>query len=151
MSASGRAALTFFWPQLGRQVRVEGAVTRASDAEAAADFLARPAVARATALVGRPREPLVDDAGYVAARAAAAARIDAEPMTVPDAWALWRIAAHSVEFWQAAHDRAHLRLRYSRIDGELDPRAALAVDVSRLRSAAQRTRLEIRRAPIMVR
>ena len=118
MSASGTAALTFFWPQLGRQVRVEGEVTRLSDAEAAADFLARPAAARATALVGRPRDPLVDDAGYLAARAEAAARIDAEPMTVPDAWALWRIAAVSVEFWQAAHDRAHLRLRYLRRDGD---------------------------------
>src|SRR5690606_4284987 len=58
MAASGRAALTFFWPALGRQVRIEGEVRRASDAEAAADFLARPAEARATALVGRPRPGL---------------------------------------------------------------------------------------------
>lgn len=117
MTASGRAALTFFWPQLGRQVRVEGTVTRAADAEAAADFLARPIEARATALVGRPAEAPTGDADYTRARAAARARLDAEPEHVPGTWALWRIEPGSVEFWQAAHDRAHIRLRYRR-DGE---------------------------------
>ena len=115
MEATGQAALTFFWPQLGRQVRVEGAVTRAPDAEAAADFLARPAAARATALVGRPSAHLEGAATYLAARAEAAARIDAEPTTVPESWALWRILPGGVEFWQAAHDRAHVRLRYTRL------------------------------------
>lgn len=114
MAASGRAALTFFWPQLGRQVRVEGTVSRATDAEAAADFLARPAPARATALVGRPDVALTGDTQYAEARAAAAARIDADPGTVPASWALWSIDAQTVEFWQAAHDRAHIRLRYLR-------------------------------------
>lgn len=116
MTASGRAALTFFWPQLGRQVRVEGAVTRATDAEAAADFLARPVDARATALVGRPIGELSGDAEYERTRAGARARLDTEPELVPVGWALWRIAATTVEFWQASHDRAHLRLRYSRAD-----------------------------------
>ncbi|QEO09445.1 pyridoxine/pyridoxamine 5'-phosphate oxidase [Protaetiibacter larvae] len=114
MLASGRAALTFFWPSLGRQVRVEGAVRRAPEAESAADFLARPASARATALVGRPSAALADEAAYRAARDAAAARLEAEPGLVPPEWALWRIVAELVEFWQASDDRAHVRLRYRR-------------------------------------
>lgn len=114
MSASGAAALTFFWPQLGRQVRVEGTVGRAPDAEAAADFLARPAGARASALVGRPSATLSGSAEYAAARAEALARTEADPGVVPAEWALWRIAPATVEFWQAAHDRAHVRLRYRR-------------------------------------
>ncbi len=114
MTASGRAALTFFWPQLGRQVRVEGEVSRAPDAEAAADFLARPEAARATALVGRPTATLADDSAYAAARADALTRIQADPDAVPVEWALWNIEATAVEFWQAAHDRAHIRLRYRR-------------------------------------
>jgi pyridoxamine 5'-phosphate oxidase len=116
MAASGRAALTFFWPALARQVRVEGEVRRASDAEAAADFLARPAEARATALVGRPRPVLEGDAEYVEARAEALARVSEAEGTVPESWALWSIVPGTVEFWQAAHDRAHVRLRY-RADG----------------------------------
>lgn len=114
MAASGTAALTFFWPQLGRQVRVEGGVTRAPEDEAASDFLARPAAARATALVGRPTDALSGDVEYATARAEAVARIAADPELVPENWALWRIRATTVEFWQAAHDRAHRRLRYTR-------------------------------------
>lgn len=116
MAASGRAALTFFWPALGRQVRIEGEVRRAPDAEAAADFLARPAEARATALVGRPRPVLEGDAEYAEARAEALARVGEAAETVPESWALWSIVPGTVEFWQAAHDRAHVRLRY-RADG----------------------------------
>ncbi|AYF97285.1 pyridoxine/pyridoxamine 5'-phosphate oxidase [Protaetiibacter intestinalis] len=114
MAASGVAALGFFWPALGRQVRVEGEVRRADAAEAAADFLARPVEARATALVGRPAPVLAGDAEYAAARAAARTRVEADPGLVPASWALWRVVPSTVEFWQAAHDRAHLRLRYRR-------------------------------------
>ena len=114
MTASGRAALTFFWPALGRQVRVEGEVRRASPDEAARDFRERPASARATALVGRPTRVLSGDAEYRTARAAAARRVEADPELVPDHWALWRIVPGTVEFWQAAHDRAHVRVRYWR-------------------------------------
>lgn len=81
MTADPRAALTFFWPSRGRQVRVEGAVEQAPDAESRAD-----AAARATALGIAPDR----------------------------SWSLWRIAPTAVEFWQASHDRAHLRLRYLR-------------------------------------
>ncbi|QNO38046.1 pyridoxal 5'-phosphate synthase [Protaetiibacter sp. SSC-01] len=112
MTASGRAALTFFWPALGRQVRVEGEVRRADAADAAADFRDRPAEARATALVGRPTPTLADDAEYAAARAEALARVEADPSLVPETWALWWVAPGTVEFWQASHDRAHTRLRY---------------------------------------
>ncbi len=116
MTASGRAALSFFWPALGRQVRIEGEVRRADAADAASDFRDRPADARATALVGRPTPTLASDAEYEAARAAALERVEAEPALVPDSWSSWWIAPTTVEFWQASHDRAHTRLRY-RADG----------------------------------
>lgn len=117
MTASGRAALTFFWPALGRQVRVEGSVRRGDAADAASDFRDRPAEARATALVGRPAPTLSGDDEYAAARAAALARTEADPTLVPDAWALWWVEPGTVEFWQASHDRAHIRLRYRADDG----------------------------------
>jgi len=118
MTASGRAALTFFWPTLGRQVRVEGDAVRADAGESSADFLARPLGARATALVGRPSPVLDDDAAYAAARADALARLARDPGLVPSAWALWRIVPDAVEFWQASHDRVHTRLRYRRAGGQ---------------------------------
>ncbi|TXK20020.1 pyridoxal 5'-phosphate synthase [Homoserinibacter sp. GY 40078] len=118
MTTTPRAALTFFWPALGRQVRIEGRVVRASTEESAADFLARPASARAVSLVGRPTPTLTDDAAYEGALAASSQRVIADPTLVPESWALWRIVADSVEFWQASHGRAHTRLRYRRADGD---------------------------------
>lgn len=108
------AALTFYWPALGRQVRVRGPVL-AEDAEhSAADLLARSASARAEALIGRQSSHLASVEERARAFSAAAARISAEPGLVTPDWTLHRVAALSVEFWQAAKDRDHTRLRYER-------------------------------------
>lgn len=110
------AALTFFWPAVGRQVKVTGRVVEATREASAADFRARPPAARVAGLVHRPGEPLADDAAYAAARMEAEARLAADPGTVADDWRVWTIAPDTVEFWQASHDRAHIRLEYRRGD-----------------------------------
>jgi pyridoxamine 5'-phosphate oxidase len=51
------AALTFYWPELGRQVRVYGCVVTDPREVAAADFLARSPGSREVALTGRQSEP----------------------------------------------------------------------------------------------
>jgi len=35
------------------------------------------------------------------------------PQLVPEHWALYHLVPDEVEFWQAAHDRRHTRLRYA--------------------------------------
>ncbi|MEV1171904.1 hypothetical protein [Nonomuraea sp. NPDC049784] len=60
--ANPNAALTFYWPQLGRQILIRGAAAPAGAAAGAADFLARPAGSRAEALIGRQSEILDDPA-----------------------------------------------------------------------------------------
>jgi pyridoxamine 5'-phosphate oxidase len=78
LAANPSAALTFYWPELGRQVRVTGEVEELPSEVAAADWAARPAVA----------EPINPD------------------------WAAWALASTEVEFWQARHDRQHVRHWY---------------------------------------
>ncbi|GIF02606.1 pyridoxine/pyridoxamine 5'-phosphate oxidase [Actinoplanes siamensis] len=56
------AALTFYWPLRGRQVRVRGHVHPAPPELSAADFLARPPASRAEASLGRQSQPLLDPA-----------------------------------------------------------------------------------------
>ncbi|AYY15270.1 pyridoxamine 5'-phosphate oxidase [Actinobacteria bacterium YIM 96077] len=117
IAANPRVALSVFWAQRGRQVRVEG-VASAMDADASArDFLARSAGSRAAALVGGQSERLANPGDVTEALAAARERIEEEPGHVESSWTLYRIRASAVEFWQASHDRAHVRLRYDR-DGE---------------------------------
>jgi pyridoxamine 5'-phosphate oxidase len=112
LGANPFAALTFFWPALGRQVRVTGPVRQLSQADGEADFLARPEESRAAAFVGHQSEPLSSRDEYAAAYADAVARLAENPSLVARSWNTWAVAADSVEFWQASPDRAHIRLRY---------------------------------------
>ncbi|MFJ8043959.1 pyridoxal 5'-phosphate synthase [Kitasatospora sp. NPDC096147] len=118
LTARPQAALTFYWPDLGRQVRVRGAVAPGTAEESAADFLARSPAARAEALTGR-QSRRVDgpEAGPDDALAEAVARIEREPSLVDPAWTRYTLAATRVEFWQASPDRSHVRLRYDRDGG----------------------------------
>ncbi|MEU3597345.1 pyridoxal 5'-phosphate synthase [Streptomyces sp. NPDC006798] len=108
------AALTFYWPLLGRQVRVRGPVEAASAGESAADLLARSASARAEVLMGRQSDRLADTAERDREFASALARLAAEPELVSPGWTLYTVRATAVEFWQADKDRLHTRLRYER-------------------------------------
>jgi pyridoxamine 5'-phosphate oxidase len=106
------AALTFFWRERGRQVRVTGAARPGAPAVSAADFLARPEASRAAGLVGHQSEPLTDPAAHAAAFARALDRVVANPDLVEPAWTAYRLVPRSVEFWQARPDGAHVRLLY---------------------------------------
>src|SRR5258705_2590967 len=60
LAGNPHAALSFWWPQQGRQIRIRGAVVPAGTQASAADFLARPPASRAEAFIGRQSEPLGD-------------------------------------------------------------------------------------------
>jgi pyridoxamine 5'-phosphate oxidase len=106
------AALTFYWPTLGRQVRVRGLVGVADVAVSARDFLARAPGGRAEALVGRQSEPLGDRAELRAALAQAKARVQADPGLVAPAWTRYVVQPNEVQFFQGDAERQHVRVRY---------------------------------------
>jgi pyridoxamine 5'-phosphate oxidase len=114
LAANPRAALSFYWPQQGRQIRIRGAAAPAGSQASAADFLARSPASRAEALIGRQSEPLEDPAELEEALRRAHGEIAADPELVAPAWTLYAVAAEEVEFWQADHERRHIRLQYRR-------------------------------------
>ncbi|MFC4950691.1 pyridoxal 5'-phosphate synthase [Pseudonocardia sp. GCM10023141] len=116
LAGTPRAALTFHWPVLGRQVRVRGAVTTAAAQDSAADYLGRSPGARAAALLGLQSEVLVDDAERAAAVLEAVERVTRDPALVAPEWTLFGVEADEVEFWQGDEARQHVRLRYTRRD-----------------------------------
>ncbi|MER7108459.1 pyridoxine/pyridoxamine 5'-phosphate oxidase [Streptomyces sp. NPDC000229] len=123
-SAKGRqlavvphAALGFYWPVQGRQVRVRGQVVSGTPEEAYADLHARSTGALAAALVGRQSEVLDSLDELATASEAAWQRAQAEPDADAETWTLYVLDPREVEFFQGDERRRHLRLRYRRSEG----------------------------------
>ena len=113
LTANPVAALTFYWPTVGRSVRIRGTVTRGSDDENARDFSRRGLGARAVALGSPQSAPLGSRDESEAAIEKAARELDAHPDLVSPTWTLWCVRPSTVEFWQSDAERRHQRLRYS--------------------------------------
>jgi pyridoxamine 5'-phosphate oxidase len=113
LAANQAAALTFYWPQVVRQVRISGAVVADPSAVTAADFLARSLGARALALTRRQSEPLSTTTELDDALALAHAKLNADPALVPHEWVSYGVSPERVEFWQGDPGRRHQRLRYT--------------------------------------
>jgi pyridoxamine 5'-phosphate oxidase len=112
IAANAQVALTFFWHRRGRQIRIQGRAASTGESASAADFLARPEGSRASGLVGRQSLPMASAEEHRAALALARERIAADPGMVAKPWTVYAVRAETVEFWQASHDRSHVRLRY---------------------------------------
>ena len=114
LAVNPHAALSFWWPQQGRQIRIRGPAVPAGQQASAADFLARPPASRAEALIGRQSEPLDDLAELDRAFRQALARVTADAELIAPHWTLYALTADEAEFWQGDLDRRHVRLRYQR-------------------------------------
>lgn len=108
------AALGFYWPVLGRQVRVRGPVTAAPTEEARADLHARSTGALAAALTGHQSEVLGSVQELSQASEAAWDRAQREPEATAPSWTLYRLQPEEVEFFQGDERRRHVRLVYRR-------------------------------------
>lgn len=114
LAAEPRAAMTFFWAPLGRQVRVRGRVRECGPDAARADFQARSPASQVEALVGHQSEILADEADLDRAVLRARDVLALDPAALPERWTRYLLEPAGVEFWQARHDRRHQRLRYRR-------------------------------------
>lgn len=112
LGVNARAALTFFWPALMRQVMVEGAVTPVTDVEADAYFASRPRLSQIGAWASKQSEPLDSREAFEAQIADVEARFADGPVTRPPHWSGYRVRPDMIEFWQGRDGRLHDRDRY---------------------------------------
>ncbi|MFE2017267.1 pyridoxal 5'-phosphate synthase [Streptomyces sp. NPDC059499] len=117
LAARPHAALNFYWPAQGRQIRVRGTVTPVGRAESLADLHARSTGALAAALTGSQSEVLTSYEDLVKASEAAWERARAEPDAVAETWTRYVVEPHEAEFFQGDAQRRHVRLRYRREAG----------------------------------
>ena len=117
LEANPQAALAFHWPDLGRQVRVEGRVERLTASESDAYFQSRPMSSRLSAWAS-PQSQAVPGREFLEQRVRELeARYRHEPIPRPPFWGGYRLIPETLEFWQGRAHRLHDRLRYSRREG----------------------------------
>jgi len=117
ISGNGRAALVFFWPELERQVRVEGGVEKVSEAVSDAYFAVRPRGSQLGAWASpqsrevADRSVLEDYFRKSEDRFAGAAEVPR-----PAHWGGYGVSPVRVEFWQGRSSRMHDRIVFEKAE-----------------------------------
>ena len=117
LEANPRVALLFHWPELGRQVRIEGAVERVGREESVAYARSRSRASQLSALAS-PQSRVVPDRAWLERRVA---QLEQEheggEVPVREDWGGYRVAPAAWEFWQHRPDRLHDRFRFEPAGG----------------------------------
>lgn len=114
LAANPRAALLFYWSELGRQVRVEGSVGRVTAEESAVYVRSRARGSQLSALASPQSRPVEGRAVLEQRVAELRDRYADRELPLPTAWGGFRLVPATFEFWQNRADRLHDRLRYTR-------------------------------------
>ena len=112
LSANPRAALLFHWPEVGRQVRIEGPVSLVTRAETEAYAHSRSQESQLSALASPQSRPVESREWLEGELEALRTRHEGAELPVKSDWGGYRLAPEAWEFWQHGRNRLHDRFSY---------------------------------------
>ncbi|WP_316807984.1 pyridoxamine 5'-phosphate oxidase [Pedobacter agri] len=111
------AALVFFWPDLERQVRIEGTVEKLDKETSEEYFVTRP-VASQIGAVASPQSQIIPNRAFLEEKfEELKAKSDGKTIVKPAHWGGYIVKPTRIEFWQGRRSRLHDRINFELVKG----------------------------------
>ncbi len=110
-----KVSLTFYWPDMVRQICIEGTAEKTVTSQSDAYFRTRPAASRISA-VASPQSREVRSRSELEKMVAKVQKEyrDYDEIPRPEQWGGYIVKPHRMEFWQGRMNRLHDRICYTR-------------------------------------